>query len=889
MKKLIFTLALLILSLNTVWAQKAKTAKSNDVPLIDRSIFFDNPEISGGQLSPDGKFISFQKAHNGIMNIWVKKIEEPFANARRLTDFERPVGGYFWTRDGKYILYVKDKDGNENYNIYAVSPSAAADPKTGIPETRNLTPFDNGRVYINMVSKKDPNVMMIGLNTRDAKWHDLYKLEINTGKLTLIKENTERLGGWIFDWDEKPRLALRSPEDGSTEFLTIGDDGKFTKIYSVTALETAYPIAFTKDNSKVYVQTNKGENTDLTKLVLMDPKTGATTDVESDPLKRVDLGNVSFSALTHDLIYTSYEDEKERLYFKDKKFEADYNFLKSKYPGAEISISSMTKDERKWLFSAYGDTKVSTTYLFDRDSKKITEQYTPRPKLKEYEAYLSPMTPIRYKSSDGLEIPAYLTLPKNKTAKNLPLIVVPHGGPWARSYWGFSSMAQFLANRGFAVLDPNFRASTGYGKKFLNAGNLQWGKLMQDDITWGVKHLIDQGIADPKKVAIMGGSYGGYATLAGLTFTPDLYAAGVDIVGPSNLFTLLSTIPPYWEAGKKQFALRMGDETTEGGKKILTAASPLFHADKIKTPLMIIQGANDPRVKQAESDQIVIAMRDLKRDVQYMLAEDEGHGFHKPVNNMAMYAGIEKFLAEHIGTRYQEDMPENVAKRLKEMMVDINTVKLAEKTDVKVPAALPSLSGDFTAAVYNYTSTLAVQGQNIQMDATRTIKKDGKNWVVYDEATSAMGKMTDETVFTGSNFDAAKRTIVQGPATITMSKNGNNISVNAMGKDMPVNIEGAYLSEGASDMIIARMPLKEGFTTSYYNLDVMTMKPKKMVLSVVGKEKMNGVDTWKIEQTNADNAAEKTTMWIDPAKKIAVKTEAVLPALGNAVMTTVLK
>ena len=889
MKKLFLFVAAFILMGNTVFAQKTKNPEPAEVPLIDRSIFFDNPEISGGQLSPDGKFISFQKAHNGIMNIWVKKIDEPFASARRLTDFERPVGGYFWTRDGKYILYVKDKAGNENYNVYAVSPSAAADPKTGIPETRNLTPFDNGRVYIHMVSKKDPNVMMIGLNTRDPKWHDLYKLEINTGKLTLIKENTERLGGLIFDWDEKPRMALRNPEDGSTEFLSVGDDGKFTKIYSVTALESAYPIAFTKDNSKLYVQTNKGDNTDLTKLVLMDPKTGATTDVESDPLKRVDLGNASFSDLTKELIYTSYEDEKERIYFKDKKFEADYNFLKSKYPGAEIAISSMTKDERKWLFSAYGDTKVSTTYLFDRDSKKITEQYTPRPKLKVYEAFLSPMTPIRYKSSDGLEIPAYLTLPKNKTAKNLPLIVVPHGGPWARSYWGFSSMAQFLANRGFAVLDPNFRSSTGYGKNFLNAGNLQWGKLMQDDITWGVKHLIAQGIADPKKVAIMGGSYGGYATLAGLTYTPDLYAAGVDIVGPSNLFTLLSTIPPYWEAGKKQFALRMGDETTEEGKKILTAASPLFHANKIKAPLLIIQGANDPRVKQAESDQIVIALRDLKRDVQYMLADDEGHGFHKPVNSMAMYAGIEKFLAKYMGTRYQEEMPENVSKRLKEMMVDINTVKLAEKTEVKIPAALPALSGDFAPGVYNYASTIAVQGQNIQMESTRTVKKDGKNWVVFDEATSPMGKMSDESVFSGTTFDPLKRTLVQGPATIVMNKNGKNIAVNAMGKEMPVIIEGAYLSEGASDMIIARMPLKEGFTTSYYNIDAMTMKPRKIVLTVIGKEKLNGVDTWKVEQTNADNAAEKTTMWIDPAKKMAVKTEAILPALGNAVMTTVLK
>ncbi|HRN49312.1 MAG TPA: S9 family peptidase [Niabella sp.] len=637
-QKTLYLIAVLFFFTLNLYAQL--NTKDNPIPIIDRSIFFDNPEISGGQLSPDGKYISFMKAYNGILNIWVKKFDEPFKNARRLTNLERPSGGYFWTRDGKYILYVKDKGGNENYNLYAVSPSAQAVGNEGVPESRNLTPYDSAVVQFYIASRKDPNILMIGLNNRDAKWHDLYKLEINTGKLTLVNENTERIIGWIFDWNEQPRIALRSPEDGSTEFLSI-KDGKFKKIYSVTALESASPVGFTKDNSKVYVITNKGPKVNLTKLVLMDPQTGAATDVEQDPLKRVDLENVSFSEVTKNMLYTSYYDDKERIYFKDKKFEADYNFLKSKFPGAEIGISSLTMDERKLLFSVSSDVKVSTAYFFDRDTKKIIEQYTPRPRLKEYEKYLSPMKAIRYKSSDGLEIPAYLTIPKNSSGKNLPLLVFPHGGPWARSYWGFNTYAQLMANRGFAVLDPNFRGSTGYGKKFLDAGNEQWGKLMQDDITWGVKHLVKEGIADAKKVAIMGGSYGGYATLAGLAFTPDVYVAGVDIVGPSNLFTLLKTIPPYWEAGRKIFTLRMGDDETEASKKILIEASPLFSAQKIKAPLMIIQGANDPRVKKAESDQIVIALRDLKRDVQYILADDEGHGFAKPVNNMAMVAASE--------------------------------------------------------------------------------------------------------------------------------------------------------------------------------------------------------------------------------------------------------
>lgn len=887
MKKTILLFSILLLSF---CAMAQKNTTSTEVPIIDRSIFFDNPEISGGQLSPDGKYISFMKAYNGILNIWVKKFDESFDKAKRLTNLERPSGGYFWTDDGKYILYVKDNGGNENYNIYSVSPTAGADEKSGIPENRNLTPFDSARIQIYMVSKKNPDVMMIGLNNRDPKWHDLYKLEINSGKLTKLNENNDRISYWVFDWNEQPRMAMRNPEDGSTEFLAVAKDGSLKKIYSVSPLESAGPIAFTKDNSKVYVETNKGSNVNLSKLVLMNPATGATTDVEQDPLKRVDLQSAGFSDLSQSLIYTSYYDDKIRYYFKDKKYEADYNYLKSKFPGAEIGISGLTKDERKMLFSVSGDTRVATVYFFDRDTKKIIEQYTPRPKLKPYEKYLSANTPIRYKSSDGLEIPAYLTLPKNKTAKNLPLLVIPHGGPWARSYWGFNSMAQLFANRGFAVLDPNFRGSTGYGKKFLDAGNLQWGKLMQDDITWGVKHLVNKGIVDPKRVAIMGGSYGGYATLAGLAFTPDVYAAGVDIVGPSNLFTLLSTIPPYWEAGRKIFTLRMGDETTETGKAILKAASPLFSAEKIKAPLMIIQGANDPRVKQAESDQIVIALRDLGRDVQYILADDEGHGFAKPVNNMALFAAAEKFLAKYLGTRHQEDMPENVANRLKELSMDISKVSLAKKTDVKIPAALPAVIDDFAEGTYNYATTIAIGGQNIKLDMVRTIKSDGNNWIISDKASGPMGEMADENIFSKGSLDPLTRNIVQGPVKIVVTKNATGLSISAMGKETPVALSGAYLSDGGgADMIIARMPLAQGFATSYYILDAATLTVKQNILTVLGKENYKDAEVWKLSTVNPENPNDKTILWIDPVRKIAVKMEQTLPALNNAVMTAELK
>ena len=414
----------------------------------------------------------------------------------------------------------------------------------------------------------------------------------------------------------------------------------------------------------------------------MDLDTQKITKIESDPKNRVDFGSLLVSDLTREIIYTSYTDDKTIYKWKDKTQEKNYKYLQSKFPGREINFQSITKDEKKFLITTSGDKYVPEVYFFNSETKELLLQYVPRPALKKVEEYLAAMKPIRYKSSDGLEISGYLTLPVGKSSANLPTVILVHGGPKGpRDNWGYNSTAQFLANRGYAVLQPNFRASGGYGKKFLNAGDLQWGKLMQDDITWGVKHLIAEGIANKDKVAIMGGSYGGYATLAGLAFTPDLYACGVDIVGPSNLFTLLESVPAYWESARASLYGMVGDPNTEEGKKRMYEASPLFSADKIVKPLLIIQGANDPRVKKAEADQIIVALREKGKQVSYLLADDEGHGFRKPVNNMAMYAETEKFLASILGGNYQTEMPENVAKRLKEITVDINMVTYESKKE----------------------------------------------------------------------------------------------------------------------------------------------------------------------------------------------------------------
>ncbi|MDY7394819.1 S9 family peptidase [Aureibaculum sp. 2210JD6-5] len=875
-QKLLF-LVLVLLSLQ-VFSQQTKA------PIIDREIFFGNPEISSGQLSPDGQWISFLKEYDGIMNIWVKKFDEPFDKAKPLTDNERPIGGYFWTYDSKNILFVKDNKGDENYNIYGVKPTAEADKETGVPVSKNLSPMKDVRVQIFQVSRKNPNEIMVGINDRDKAWHDLYKLDIATGKLELLYENTNRITGWDFDWDENPRLAFRTNEDGFSEIHRIDGDNKFTKIYETNLQEQAYVAGWNKDNTKMYLVSNKGD-VNFSTLYTMDPQTKKIEKIESDPKNKVDFGGMFLDNNTREIIYTSYTYDKRERLWKNKKWEKMFKFLENKFKGKEIGFASFTKDYKQMLVSTSSDNAASETYYFNWDTKELIHQYTPRPRLKEVEQYLAKMEPVSYKSSDGLEIPGYLTVPYGAEKKNLPMVVLVHGGPKGpRDYWGYNPYAQILANRGYAVLQPNFRASGGYGKSFLNAGDRQWGKLMQDDITWGVKHFIAQGVADKDRVAIMGGSYGGYATLAGLAFTPDVYACGVDIVGPSNLFTLLESIPAYWESFRKSLYEMTGDPETEEGKKLIMEASPLFHADKITKPLLIIQGANDPRVKQAESDQIVVSMRDSGKDIEYILADDEGHGFRKPNNNMAMWVAIEKFLAKHLDGRYQKDMSDEVAKRLEEITQDVSKVVYKKANKVSVAEALPKLSDDLKEVTNQYDVNVEVQGQKIPMQSTREVKKEGTQWVIKDASTSAMGNTED--ILYLENMSPVKRIINQGGQTFEINYAKDKVSLTMMGKTSELPLDGAFLTNGAGyDLLVARLPLAEGYETSFYNLDMMSQKLKTMKLKVDGKEN----NQWKVSIYNVENEKELTTMLIDIDKKMASQIEQVLPAMGNAKIKSTLK
>jgi dienelactone hydrolase len=655
--------------------------------------------------------------------------------------------------------------------------------------------------------------------------------------------------------------------------------------------ETANPVRFHKDGRRVYLETNKGDR-NLAQLVLFDPQTGKEELVESDPLKRVDLGNAMFSDVTDELQGTAYEDDRTRYYFRDKALEADFKLLKAKLPGREITIGSSTADEQVFLIATYSDTDPGSRYLFDRRSKRLTLEYVSRERIPR--AHMAPMKPIRYASSDGLEIPAYLTLPKGVAARKLPLVVVPHGGPWARDSWGFNNLHQFLANRGYAVLSMNFRGSTGYGKKFLNAGNNQWGDRMQDDITWGVKHLVKSGAVDPKRVGIMGGSYGGYATLAGVAFTPDLYQAGVSIVGPSSLLTLLETIPPYWESFRIIFHERMGNPATPEGKKQLERQSPLNSVAKIRTPLMVIQGANDPRVKKAESEQIVAALRDRGFPVEYICAPDEGHGFNRPVNSEAMFAAAEKFLAKHLKGRFQDGGTPEVMKRLGEITVDPKTVTLSKK--VEVAAAAPKPAAAFTAGSTTWAGTLTAGGREMPATLTNAIRAEGGTWVVDGSAKIGPMEMSDASVYAQGSLAPLKRTVKQGPVSVEISfaagKAAGTMAMGAAPKAFSVDLGGELYADGSGAFeSIACLPLAEGYSATYRNFDVQKQKASLKQLKVVGSEEVKVAagtfQAWKVETGSAEGEPGGATAWIDKATRKVVKIHATIP--GDAVMATELQ
>ena len=628
MKKL-----LLIILIFTGGYSMSNTLESiTTIPLED---FFKNPEKSSFQLSPNGKYISYMKPWEEgkrMMNVYVREINSE-EETRITSASERSLYGYFWINDNR-IAYVQDKGGDENIHIYAVDIDGG--------NNIDLTPFDNIQARITDDLEDDPDFMLVALNQRNPQIHDVYRLNVNSGDIEMIAENPGNISGWVTDNDGKLRLATTSDGVNTSILYRAKESDEFKPILTTNFKETVAPLYFTFDNQELYVASNRGrDKAAIFKFDLDTAKEGKMIFENNE----VDVYGLMRSKKRKKITGVSYTTDKRQMHFFDDWRESIQATLESKLKGVEVAISGFSKDETKAIVVTYSDRSRGTYYYYDITADELVKLAELSPWLDENN--MAEMQSISYKSRDGLTINGYLTLPTNyKKGDKLPIVVNPHGGPWARDNWGFDPQVQFLANRGYGVLQMNFRGSVGYGREFWEISFKQWGKTMQDDISDGVLWLIDEGIADPDRIAIYGASYGGYATLAGLTFTPELYACGVDYVGVSNIFTLLETLPPYWELGRKMMYEMIGDPETE--KDLLQAASPLFHVDKIKAPLFVAQGANDPRVKQAEADQIVEALKSRDIDVPYMLKEDEGHGFYNEENQFDFYREMEAFLSKHL-------------------------------------------------------------------------------------------------------------------------------------------------------------------------------------------------------------------------------------------------
>ena len=626
-------------------AKAAAPDTLEEVELIPREALFGNPERANVQMSPDGKYLSWVAAVDGVLNVWIAPAGDP-SQARAVTqDKARGIRNYFWSYRPDTLLYLRDTGGDEDFHLYSVD--------LGSGESRDLTPFEKTTAQVVEVSHRHPDAILVGMNDRDAQWHDLYRVDLATGARTLVEKNTAQIAGYVVDGDYALRYASRSRPDGGLDILRRDGDAweKLDDVPFEDVMTTGI-TGLTKDGATLYMSDSRERNTAA--VFAIDTATGNRSLVHEDA--RADLGGGLNDPRTGKLQAIAVNYLREEWTPLDDGIRADLEKLEAIGPG-EATVNTRTLDDKTWIVAYSAAESPVEYYRYDRgDGGKLTKLFSGRPALEGKP--LVPMWPREIASRDGKTLVSYLTLPMHadgdhdgKADKPVPLVLLVHGGPWGRDSYGYSAYDQWLANRGYAVLGVNFRGSTGFGKAFTNAGDGEWAGKMHDDLIDAVQWAVKEGVTTADKVAIMGGSYGGYATLVGLTFTPDAFACGVDIVGPANLNTLLATVPPYWASFFEQLARRMGDPRTEEGKAWLTERSPLTRVDQISKPLLIGQGANDPRVKQDESDQIVNAMAAKDIPVTYVLFPDEGHGFARPENNKAFNAVAEGFLAQCLGGR----------------------------------------------------------------------------------------------------------------------------------------------------------------------------------------------------------------------------------------------
>ncbi len=605
-------------------------------PLIPREILFGNPEKTSPQLSPDGKYLAYiAPDEKNVLQVWLRTIGQE--DDQILTaDKKRGIRIFFWTYNADQLIYMQDSDGDENFHLHLVNIHSKI--------VRDLTPFQGVKAELVELEPKFPDQVLVALNLNNPQKFDVYRINLKNGAVEFDTDNPGNIISWTSDADFQIRAATASTADGGYDLLLQKPDKQWEILRHWGAEEEGNSVSFSDDGKTLYIQGNHDAN--AKRLLAVDLDSRQETVIAED--EQYDVVGIIIHPLTRVIQAVSFYKDKQEWQVIDHSIAADFEEIAKVRPG-EFSIISRDLEDKTWLVAYRTDNGPVYYYAYNRESKTSTFLFSNQPKLEALQ--LASIQPISYEARDGLTIHSYLTTPVGIPTQNLPTVLLVHGGPWARDVWGFSPTAQWLANRGYAVLQVNFRGSTGYGKAFLNAGNREWAGKMHDDLIDSVNWLVEKGISDPQKIAIMGGSYGGYATLAGLTFTPEIFAAGVDIVGPSSLITLIETIPPYWEPLKAMLYHRVGNLETE--EEFLKSRSPLFFADRIQKPLLIGQGANDPRVKQSESDQIVNAMQQAGLPVQYVLYTDEGHGFARPENRLHFFAIAEEFLAKYLGGRFE--------------------------------------------------------------------------------------------------------------------------------------------------------------------------------------------------------------------------------------------
>jgi dipeptidyl aminopeptidase/acylaminoacyl peptidase len=860
-------------------------------PIIPITHFFDNPEITGAQISPDGRWLSYLKPYKGKLNIYVRRLGATIpaggigrAAGERLmtTDTARAVQAYFWSADAKYLLYAQDKGGNENFHVYAV-PLAG----TGTPPARDLTPYEGVRAQIFAAPRDLPDRVLVGMNKRSQSAFDAYWLNLATGDTTLVAQNPGRHLGYLLDNNNAVRVAVGQNEQGGTDiFARTTERDPWRTVARYPATDQAGPLRVHPNGRQVYLVSNAGDSVNLARLVLLDLETGAVTAVESDPEREVDFGGALFSEVTDSLLATVYVADTARIYPKTPQIERDVARIKRLHDGQPL-LGSQTNDETKWVVSFNSPTDPGVTYLYDRTTGRAQFLFRPRPWLRP--SQLAGMRPVSYKSRDGLTVHGYLTLPVGVAARNLPLILLVHGGPWARDQWGYQPEAQLLANRGYAVLQINYRGSTGYGKEFYNAAVKEWAGKMHTDLIDGVEWAISDGIADRAKVAIYGGSYGGYATLVGLTFTPEVFACGVDYVGPSSLITLIESFPAYWKPFLEgTFYRHVGNPTVEADREELRKRSPLFFVDRIQDPLLIVQGANDPRVTKREADQIAIALRDRGVKVQYLVAPNEGHGFLNPDNRLALYRSMELFFRDCLGGRAQQTVAPEIQRHIAQLTVNVDTLKLQTASEpVRVMVGDAAVAGArLTPSTTTRRFILVQGGQEREAGTVRdeitAIDVNGQPALrrVQVITSPLIGMRTDTVVVLRSTHAPVSNRSQDQRRTLSLdfrrdSVIGSMTPAGATAQSIAVRSDTALFDVAAIDLTLRVLPLADGYAVK---LPVYVHEGGGkvwMTARVTGSERVAGeggamVDTWKVE---GDIGPQKVTSWIAKDSRAILKTE----------------